>query len=137
MYDALHSTFQGGKLCYKVALNGKVALVNAQNKVIKPWLKGKYLAPVIVETPDEEEVISDNDFEMTITEPPPPIVTNSSERIPFKKNGKWGFEKYGEVMIPHKYEKVEFFDYRSKLAKVKYKGKWGYINMQGVEYFEE
>lgn len=60
-----------------------------------------------------------------------------SKLKPQKKGKKWGFVKSGALIIPHKYDKVEDFNTKLKLARVMKKGKWGYINTQGVEYFED
>lgn len=53
-----------------------------------------------------------------------------------QKNGKFGFySKDGNEIISAKFDLAqEFYD---GLAKVKLEGRWGYINKNGVEYWEE
>lgn len=101
---------------YSVELNGKMGEFDKKGKII---------------TPLTEEVIEMNlDVEFTDDPPSPP----SPKQAP---NGKWGYKKGFRTIVPYKYDEVLPFDQRVKLAKVKYKGKWGYINLQGVEYFED
>ena len=105
-------------------------------KIVKPWVKKKYLAPEVIETvDDEEEIIADNLEVVLIDEVPPPPPPGTL--TPYQANDKWGFKMNGKIIITHKYDEVSPFAPGSKLTKVKYQGKWGYINRQGVEYFEE
>ena len=56
------------------------------------------------------------------------------------QNGKWGLvDGLGNVLVPYKYEAVGYqFDDMNQTATVKpFDGKWGFIDMKGVEYFEE
>ncbi|MEO1654058.1 MAG: WG repeat-containing protein, partial [Bacteroidota bacterium] len=53
-----------------------------------------------------------------------------------KQDSLWGFINFREKqVIPFRYDQVEPFE--DGYARVKYQGKWGYINRRGVDYFEE
>ncbi|MGI8583069.1 MAG: WG repeat-containing protein [Chitinophagaceae bacterium] len=50
--------------------------------------------------------------------------------------GKYGYiDKSEKIIIPLKYEAAD--DFSNGLARVRFKGKYGYINKQGVEYWED
>lgn len=54
-----------------------------------------------------------------------------------KINGKWGMiNKNGQVVIPIKYDKIEGKLDNYDLIEVKINGRKGYVDMNGVEYFE-
>jgi len=56
--------------------------------------------------------------------------------IPYRKGDKWGFcDRNKKIIIPIKYDDAE--DFLGELARVKLNGKWGYIDKNGVEYFED
>lgn len=55
--------------------------------------------------------------------------------VAVKKGGKWGFITPREkVAIPFRYEQCTTF--RNGFARVKYQGRWGYIDTKGTEYFD-
>ena len=59
------------------------------------------------------------------------------EGIYSKKVGeKFGyFDKIGKEVIECKYDEVEEFS--NGIAKVKLNGKWGFINKNGIEFWED
>jgi hypothetical protein len=128
MYDNLHPVYQNKQFYYQVLLNGKVALVNEQNKIVKPWAKEKYIQPKSLVFPNNNKRYDTGEEFIEY----PALVPHQ-----YDKGGKWGFVKEGLTVIPHKYDEVKGFEGSLPLTKVKYKGKWGYINKQGVEYFDD
>ena len=53
-------------------------------------------------------------------------------QIPIKVNKKFGFEDKNKMIITPKFDNARYFDNIVKLAPVKIKGKWGFINIDGV-----
>lgn len=56
------------------------------------------------------------------------------------EHSKWGLiDGLGNVLVPYKYQAVgKEMDYINQTATVKpFEGNWGFIDMKGVEYFEE
>ncbi len=109
--------FEGKKsLRLNVELNGKVGLINEKGEEI--------LSP-------QYEVIgfySDNYVSVNVG-------GSYNERRSFK-GVTWGFlDENGKVVISIKYESVSNF--KNGLAEVKYKGKKGYIDKNGTEYWED
>lgn len=100
------------------------AIFNEKGKMIQPF-KFKEL-PEVVEVPDEEEVI---EIEVDL---------NVFLYKAFQIKNKWGFkdEESGKVIIQCKYDAVKQYN-QYNLAMVKINGKWGYIDRNGKEYFEE
>ena len=64
------------------------------------------------------------------------MVELSDNRGFFDKSNKWGFiDKNGKVVIPLKYSGL--YDFREGLARVVLNDKYGYIERDGTEYFED
>ncbi len=53
----------------------------------------------------------------------------AQELVPFQKNGKFGFKKDTQVIIPATYEAAK--EFTEGLARVKIKGLWGFIDTTG------
>ena len=109
---------------FQVELDGKRASFNEKNRQLSPFTT---IDPA-------SEVVDDIEVNLDVE-----LMSTDSENVmkPYKQNGKWGFAVNWVIVIDCKYDKVKDFDYYNKLAEVIYKGRKGYINRKGVEYFED
>jgi hypothetical protein len=56
--------------------------------------------------------------------------------IPYRKGDKWGYcDRNKKIVIPIQYDGAMPFN--EGLARVKVKGKWGYIDTKGTQYWED
>lgn len=56
--------------------------------------------------------------------------------ILYRKGDSWGFcNRKKELVIPAVYDLV--FGFADGLLRVQFNGKWGYMDMQGVQYWED
>lgn len=108
---------------FYMSQNGTLFTFDLNGKLIDA-IEGQEIEVSIVSTNKEKKITK--------------IDSNVTEQVylkPHKKRGKWGYNKGGKNIIPHKYEVA--YRFHKGLAKVKYKGVWGYINEKGEEYFED
>lgn len=116
-YDKVTLFSSGRNVIFEAELGNKGFRFNEKGKVIKEYTIKR---------------------ESTITTVRPFVPLSAYSLEPYQKNGKWGFAKAGKkIFITCKYDVVTKFDYKTELAKVKYKGKWGYIDKQGREYWKD
>lgn len=121
--------YDGQKKAFFMSKGDKLWIYKPEGKLIETIKK-----PVGWKPREMIEVISgstDDNVEVNLVFEIP-----SAEPLkPHKKGEKWGFNRGKKNIIPYKYDVVwSFYD---GFARVKYKGKFGYINEKGVEYFED
>lgn len=128
-YDDIY--FDLKKRWFVVELDGKKGTLNQNGKVLGPLAAEKAIPGGNKVVKMKEKAAPKNH----LPPPPPPRITIPE---PYQQEGKWGYNKTMDTpAIACKYEAAETFNEGRELARVKYKGKWGYIGLDGTEYFED
>lgn len=116
----------------------QMAVFDDQGKMVKPFSNINIPNPGTIYLPDENSLFSGGSSGSIRVHRDPllpvPFQDKTTQKWGFRYRGFRGYDKPPHIAA--KYDQVMPFDLRLKMAKVKYKGNWGYVYINGEAYFK-